>query len=153
MQHAPPFNEIITPSRSPGHTYNFVSALIVTAQNGFGRDVEPFLALSRETRGEEILWDAVKDLPSRKYKRTRLMYAAKTGNTGRLRWLLARGAQLELKDRQGFTAVDHAFRSRHVASVRELLARGGVIQERCCHCRWPRASFPCQQEGPLGGGA
>jgi hypothetical protein len=33
------------------------------AQNGFGRDVEPFLALSRETWGEEILFDAVKDLP------------------------------------------------------------------------------------------
>ena len=45
------------------HTYNFISSLILTAQNGFGRDVEPFLALSRETWGEEILFDAVKDLP------------------------------------------------------------------------------------------
>jgi hypothetical protein len=43
--------------------HNFLSALIVTAQNGFGRDVEPFLALCRETWGEEVLWDAVKDLP------------------------------------------------------------------------------------------
>ena len=43
--------------------YNFISCLILTAQNGFGRDVEPFLALSRETWGEEILFDAVKDLP------------------------------------------------------------------------------------------
>ena len=134
MQHAPrarPFTAadfIITPSRSPRHTYNFVSALIVTAQNGFGRDVEPFLALSRETRGEEILWDAVKDLPSRKYKRTRLMYAAETGDVGRLRWLLARGARLELKDGVGWTALDHAFRSRHVASMRELLARGAMIK-------------------------
>jgi hypothetical protein len=45
--------------------YNFISCLILTAQNGFGQDVEPFLALSRETWGEEILFDAVKDLPQR----------------------------------------------------------------------------------------
>ena len=54
---------IITPTRSAEHTHNFVSCLILTAQNGFGRDVEPFLALSRETWGEEQLWAAIKDLP------------------------------------------------------------------------------------------
>ncbi len=53
----------LTAPRSENHIFNFVSALILTAQNGFGRDVEPFLALSRETWGEEILFDAVKDLP------------------------------------------------------------------------------------------
>ena len=45
------------------HRHNFISALICTAENGYGRDVEPFLALCRETWGEERLWDAVKDLP------------------------------------------------------------------------------------------
>ena len=29
--------------------YNFISCLILAAQNGFGQDVEPFLALTRET--------------------------------------------------------------------------------------------------------
>ena len=45
---------VITPSRSAEHTDNFISALILTAQNGFGRDVDPFLALSHETWGEEV---------------------------------------------------------------------------------------------------
>jgi hypothetical protein len=50
-------------ARADALRHNFISCLILTAQNGFGRDVEPFLALSRETWGEEILFDAVKDLP------------------------------------------------------------------------------------------
>jgi hypothetical protein len=50
-------------ARADALRYNFLSCLILTAQNGFGRDVEPFLALSRETWGEEQLWAAVKDLP------------------------------------------------------------------------------------------
>jgi hypothetical protein len=41
----------------------FITAFIVTAQNGFGHDVDPFLALCHETWDEEVLWDAVKDLP------------------------------------------------------------------------------------------
>ena len=43
--------------------FNFISALICTAQNGFARDADPFVALCSETWGEEQLWDALKDLP------------------------------------------------------------------------------------------
>ena len=50
-------------ARADALRYNFLSCLFLTAQNGFGQDVEPFLALSRETWGEEQLWAAVKDLP------------------------------------------------------------------------------------------
>ena len=98
----------------------FISALIVTAQHGFARDVDPFLALCKETWGEEVLWDAVKDLPHGRVRqegpsvrdatepfgfdrgpfsagRTRLMYAAMCGDEERVRWLLARGARPELR--------------------------------------------------------
>ena len=144
------------------HRHNFISALICTAENGYGRDVEPFLALCRETWGEERLWDAVKDLPHgavklkkpdgtplwelnekgvevRKdgkrvqaidpygKKRTRLMYAAQAGNVARLRWLIARGARLELKAWQGQTALYWASWEGRVEVVRELLARGAVV--------------------------
>ena len=140
------------------HRHNFISALICTAENGYGRDVEPFLALCRETWGEERLWDAVKDLPHgavpkvdadgdpvweldekgvevRKdgkrvqaidpygKKRTRLMYAAQAGDVARLRWLIARGARLELKDWEGRTALYWASWEGRVEVVRELLAR------------------------------
>ena len=50
-------------ARKEALRHNCISCLILAAQNGFGRDVEPFLALSRETWEEEILFDAVKDLP------------------------------------------------------------------------------------------
>jgi predicted NBD/HSP70 family sugar kinase len=50
-------------ARADALRYNFISCLILTAQNGFGQDVEPFLALCKETWGEEQLWAAVKDLP------------------------------------------------------------------------------------------
>ena len=144
------------------HRHNFISALICTAENGYGRDVEPFLALCRETWGEERLWDAVKDLPHgavklkkpdgtplwelnekgvevRKdgkrvqaidpygKKRTRLMYAAQAGNVARLRWLIARGARLELKDWDGNTALMWASLEGRLGAVRELLLRGAAV--------------------------
>ncbi len=109
--------------------HSFISALIVTAQNGFGRDVAPFLALCRETWGEEVLWDAVKDIPSPTFKRTRLMFAAQKGDVERLRWLLARGAQLELKDSAGCTALFWASMSGRTEVVRELVARGAAVDK------------------------
>ena len=56
-------------ARADALRYNFLSCLILTAQDGLGQDVEPFLALSRETWGEEQLWDAVKDLPHGRARR------------------------------------------------------------------------------------
>ena len=140
-------------ARADALCYNFISCLILTAQNGFGRDVEPFLALSRETWGEEQLWAAVKDLPHGTLRRegpakrfyptfsreagpysmarTRLMYAAQAGDAARLRWLLARGSRLELKDWAGRMALSWASgRASGAGSlevVRELLARGAAV--------------------------
>ena len=107
-------------ARADALRYNFLSCLFLAAQNGFGQDVEPFLALSRETWGEEQLWAAVKDQPhgcvrlegpAPRYattpfafdlgpfsaRRTHVMSAAQAGNAARLRWLIARGAKLERK--------------------------------------------------------
>ncbi len=112
--------------------------------------MEPFLALCRETWGEERLWDAVKDLPHGcvrregpptqgaaglfgfdlgpcSAKRTRLMYVAQAGNVTRLRWLIARGARLELKDWKGRTALFWASWKGRLGAVRELLARGAAV--------------------------
>ncbi len=114
----------LTPARSAQHTTNFLSALIVTAQNGFGRDVEPFLALSHETWDEEVLWDAIKDLPQGAGRRTRLMWVARVGCLPRLRWLIARGASVALCDTRGRTALWWAARGGCRGAVAELLARG-----------------------------
>ena len=146
-------------ARVEARRFNFISCLILTAQNGFGHDVDPFVALCRETWGEEILFDALKDLPHGKLKLkkadgtrlmvdqaradgttvsvravdpfgkklTRVMYAAQAGDVARLRWLIARGARLELKDWKGRTALYWASRKGRVETVRELLLRGAVV--------------------------
>jgi ankyrin repeat protein len=130
--------DVLVSSRSAHHTSNFLSSLIITAQNGFCRDVEPFLALCHETWDEEILWDAVKDLPhgpTRSGKavdpfgkrRTRLMFTAAAGDAERLRWLIARGARLEQRDWLGRTALYFSAAEGQLDAARELLARGAAV--------------------------
>jgi hypothetical protein len=132
--------------------HNFISCLVIAAQNGFGQDVEPFLALCHETWCEEQLLDAVKDLPHgalplrdaagnplldertgaqlvdpRGKRRTRLMCAAQAGDVARLRWLLARGARMDLKDWQGFTALHWACQAGRLATAVALIERGAPV--------------------------
>jgi len=113
---------------------NFISALILTAMNGYQEDVAPFLALSRETWGEEILWDACKDVRYGDERRTRLMYAAKIGDLARVRWLLKRGAKVNLVDESQRTAVYFACTNGHFDVVRELLKEGASFQQ-CSKCK------------------
>jgi ankyrin repeat protein len=137
-------------SRADALRYNFISCLILTAQNGFGQDVDHLAALCRETWGEEQWWDAVKDLPHGRVRRegpaamnddapfgfdrgpssagrTHLMYAAQAGDVARLTWLLARGARLELKDWKGRTALWWAcWAGKWASTARELIARGAA---------------------------
>ena len=137
-------------SRADALRYNFISCLILTAQNGFGQDVDHLAALCRETWGEEQWWDAVKDLPHGRARRegpaaedagapfgfdrgpssagrTHLMYAAQAGDVARLTWLLARGARLELKDWKGRTALWWAcWAGKWASTARELIARGAA---------------------------
>jgi hypothetical protein len=56
-------------ARAEALRYNFISCLILAAQNGFGQDVDHLAALCRETWGEEQWWDAVKDLPLGRVRR------------------------------------------------------------------------------------
>ena len=95
-------------------------------------DVAPFLALSRETWGEEILWDAAKDV--RYGDETRLMYSAKIGDLARVRWLLKRGAKVNLADESQMTAVYFACTNGYFDVVRELL-KAGASPEQCSKCK------------------
>ncbi len=127
------FHTRLTASRSEIHVFNFITALILTAQNGFGRDVEPFLSLSREAWGEEILFDAIKDLPHGALQ--------KKGTVGELlfekdavgeRLLDANGKPIPVMDPFGFgkqrTRLMFAARVGDVARVRWLsCARASVI--------------------------
>jgi hypothetical protein len=105
---------------------NFISALILTGMNKYDEEVAPFLALSRETWGEEILWDALKDKQYGAEKRTRLMYAAKIGDLARVKWLLKRGANVKIEDARGKTALFYANEGNNFDVVRELILAGGA---------------------------
>ena len=125
----------------------FISALIITAQNGHAREVDPFVGLCRETWGEEALFDALKDLPHGKLRlrsaeeaaaqglpefdpygmgRTRLMNAACDGDEARVEWLLKRGARLELADSDGYTALAWASTIGYTEVVELLLGKGAL---------------------------
>ena len=125
----------------------FISALIITAQNGYAREVDPFVGLCRETWGEEALFDALKDLPHGRLRLrsakeaakqglpefdpygmglTRLMYAAQEGNRARAEWLLKRGARLELADSDGYTALARASARGYTEVVELLLDKGAL---------------------------
>ena len=124
--------------------YNFISAMIMAAQNGFGYDVEPFLGLSREMWGEEQLWDAVKDLPHGPKKRTHVMAAAAAGDARRLDWLIKRGARLELTNTEGRTALWHACNKGRMNAVRALRAKGAKG-----HCYWETQVDAVDEDGMM----
>jgi hypothetical protein len=118
-------------ARADALRYNFLSCLFLAAQNGFGQDVEPFLALSRETWGEEQLWAAVKDLP---HGPRRLWEADRSPM-----WVRdARGAIVRDKDGNRVQAVDpfgakrtrvmYAAQAGKVARLQWLIARGARLE-------------------------
>lgn len=87
---------------------SFINILFIAALSGYKEDANPFNALSHETWDNVMLWATIKDLQHGPFQRTRLMYAAKTGNVQRVKWLLARGALLDLRSIGGMSALDHA---------------------------------------------
>ena len=71
------------------------------ANQGFVKEVRPFLTVSKGFWTDEGLWDAMKDVtPTGK---TRLMYCAKEGKVERLKWLIKRGANMEAKGWNSYT--------------------------------------------------
>ena len=126
---------------------NFLACLILTAQNGFGRDVDPFVALCRETWGEEVLWDAVKDLPHGKLELKNadgapLMVdeARADGTTVRVRAVDPFGKKR--------TRLMYAAQAGDVARLRWLLERGAQRGLQAANGRSPL--MMAAQKGRLG---
>ena len=111
--------------------YNFLSCLFLTAQNGFGQDVEPFLALSRETWGEEQLWAAVKDLPHGAIKRWKADGSPMWERDARGALVLdTNGGRVWAVDPFGAkrTRLMFAAQAGNVARLRRLLAQGARLE-------------------------
>ncbi|MED5241354.1 MAG: ankyrin repeat domain-containing protein [SAR324 cluster bacterium] len=60
-------------------------------------------------------------------KMTSLIIAVKSGEKGPVEHLLATGAELELKDKKGYTAFMHAVKSQNVKLVKLLAERGAMV--------------------------
>jgi ankyrin repeat protein len=116
----------------------FLSALFIVAQVPGGQvaekdkccyafDVRKAAGLCRATWAEEGFWSGLVRVqhPGRS-RRTRLMYAAHRGDADRVRWLLARGAPLEVADADGRTALALALAGGHAGAVAALLAAGAL---------------------------
>ena len=138
----------------PADAALFLQVLTRCAQNGFGRDVEEAATLlCRESREEVQTWAALKDLPHGRAARTRLMHAAATGDVARLRWLLARGARVEMGGagelEAGKTALMWASQEGHVEVARELLARGANVNAARTDNGWT-SLMAASEEGHAG---
>jgi ankyrin repeat protein len=113
----------------------FLDALIIAFQSedgrtGYAEDLRLAAGICSATWGEEQLWSGLVNVQCGERMRTRLMYAARAGNVARVLWLLARGAQTELKDERGWTALVWAAFSGHDEVVQALVAAGADVHAR-----------------------
>jgi ankyrin repeat protein len=110
----------------------WLDALFIVAQAGYAYDLRFISGLCCAARSEEALASALSRVQYGVKKRTHLMHAATRGDVGRVRWLTARGAPLDLRDSVGWTALMHASHldgseQCHTGVVRALLDAGAGI--------------------------
>jgi ankyrin repeat protein len=100
----------------------------ILAREGFWQDIKQLMLVSRVFRSDAELWEIIKDEPGGGERlRTRLMYAAMTGNRSRLIFLLRRGANIEATNQWGWSSLGFAAGHGHLPSLRELCVRGANV--------------------------
>jgi ankyrin repeat protein len=95
------------------------------ALSGYGEAVGQMTGMARAFRADVPLW-AVHKAHRGPQGRTRLMYAAREGDVERARFLVERGAAVEVVSNKGFSAVMIASQKGHLETVRFLVERGGA---------------------------
>lgn len=73
---------------------DLLQVLTIVGANGYEKDINHTLNLSKEFRNDPLLWDAVKNMMFH-YNKTRLRYAVHTGNLERVKFLLDRNARVD----------------------------------------------------------
>ena len=106
--------------------YDLLLVLQCMAHVGFGAEVGLCTLMSRSFRGDEALWEVFQGHKGPRL-RTRLMYAAKVGDSARLQFLLDRGARLDDACKRGLTAIAYASQEGHLDIARLLLDRGANV--------------------------
>ena len=96
------------------------------AESRFGEEVGCLVLLSRAFYSDTQLWGAFKEHQGPK-GRTRLMYAARKGNVARVRFLLDRGARMEVVDSDGFNVLMIASFVGSLEVARLLMVKGANV--------------------------
>ena len=134
----------ITSAVSPGL---FLSVLARLAENGYAREVVRCVNICKDARSNAQLWERIVDLSHRKRApnvfntsprfqgrayttRTRLMHWSGKGDLVRVLETLSRGANVNVREPSGMTALGRAIGRGHLAVTRELLARGADLHVR-----------------------
>lgn len=98
-----------------------IDIIFRVAENGFPHELRACGGLCRATWREESLWSRLVRVSYGINRRTRLSAAAVGGDTARVGWVLARGADVSVADASGWTALHHAAFLGHTDVVQLLL--------------------------------
>ena len=113
----------------------FLDALFIAMQSekgrkGFAYDLRWCAGLCRATWRDQAVWNGLVHVQRGPKKRTHLMYAAKSNAVAFSKWLLKRGALLELKDTDGHTALFWAAGWGNLEATRILIDAGANLTAR-----------------------
>jgi hypothetical protein len=141
-----PYAHTLCPALTPAHEspadradrlervpQRFLDALFIAFQSekgraGFAYDLRWCAGLCTATWREEALWNGLGRVRRGWRNITHLMYAAgRTGDVARVRWLLARGASVNVKTYDGRTALHYASACGNAEIVQLLLAEGANV--------------------------
>lgn len=105
----------------------FIAAQSEKGRTGFAEDLKWCAGLCRATWNEEALWSGLVHVRRGPKARTHLMFAARHGDVERVRWLLARGAPVELRNANGVTSLMYASIGGSAEVIRVLLEAGANV--------------------------
>ena len=119
----------------------FLDALFIVAQFPGGQvpeaekccyafDVRHCAGLCTATWREEAFWSGLVRVQHKKRLATHLMAAAHKGDAARVRWLLARGAPLDARDSDSWTALHWAAANGNADAAGALVAAGACLDTR-----------------------
>lgn len=98
-----------------------IDVFIILSQNGYGSHILNKTGVCRAMRGEEQIWDAIKNITHPIIGRTRLMYACKIGNVAYIKWLIKRNPNPFMYDLLNRMAFHYACESGCVEAVQIMI--------------------------------
>jgi ankyrin repeat protein len=114
--------QYLTPEYNcPNAQNKSIDILIILSQNGYGSHILNKTRACRALRGEEQIWDAIKNITHPSIGRTRLMYACKKGDVAYIKWLIKRNSNPFINDFSNRMAFHYACESGNSEAVQIII--------------------------------